>query len=181
MIENGATPPGFLNSWRQCVRAGGPTNAGHVDNGIARVPRQTSPRMPSREWGPTQDFFPSPLGQPIESDPPPSILRQNRRKQARKRPPPSCRLALLHRGARRTKVTVTKSGEFGKNSALQAYRVYPNLVTVTFSCQRNLSSSRAVAKPFGMMRPKPSLFAIPITLTSEPRFGRQPARHTTKV
>ena len=181
MIENGATPPGFLNSWRQCVRAGGPTNAGHVDNGIARVPRQTSPRTPSREWGPTQDFFPSPLGQPIESDPPPSILDRIAASKPAKDPRHHADLPCFIVGARRTKVTVTKSGEFGKNSALQAYRVYPNLVTVTFSCQRNLSSSRAVAKPFGMMRPKPSLFAIPITLTSEPRFGRQPARHTTKV
>ena len=58
---------------------------------------------PSREWGPTQDFFPFPLGQAIESDPPHSILGTIHASNTTidPAPLPSCRLSLFHRACKR--------------------------------------------------------------------------------
>ncbi len=77
--------------------------AGHVDNGIMRLPRRLLRRAPSREWGPTQDFFPFPLGQAIESDPPHSILGTIHASNTAidPAPLPSCRLSLFHRACKR--------------------------------------------------------------------------------
>ena len=105
--------PTTASSWRQAILVPRPRcvvqqgdsglTAGHVDNGIARLPRQASPCAPSREWGPTQDFFPFPLGQAIESDPPHSILGTIHASNTTidPAPLPSCRLSLFHRACKR--------------------------------------------------------------------------------